>query len=65
MSVYGNRDDSPKEDDKMLFQINLHGRSKIFIEHMLKHTEATNKDFIIALLRYCNPVAAHLSGELG
>ena len=64
-TVYGNRDDSPKEDDKMLFPINPYGRSKLFIEHMLKDTATANKNFKIALLRYCNPVAAHPSGKIG
>ena len=64
-TVYGNRDDSPNEDDKMLFPINPYGRSKLFIEHMLKDTATANKDFKIALLRYCNPVAAHPSGKIG
>ena len=64
-TVYGNRDDRPKEDDKMLFPINPYGRSKLFIEHMLKDTAKAEKNFKIALLRYCNPVAAHPSGKIG
>ena len=64
-TVYGNRDDRPKEDDKMLFPINPYGRTKLFIEHMLKDTAKSNKDFKVALLRYCNPVAAHPSGAIG
>lgn len=64
-TVYGNRDDRPKEDDIMLFPINPYGRSKLFIEHMLKDTAKAEKDFKVALLRYCNPVAAHPSGKIG
>ena len=64
-TVYGNRDDKPKEDEKMLFPINPYGRSKLFIEYMLKDTAKIEKDFKIALLRYCNPVAAHPSGKIG
>jgi len=44
----------------MLFPINPYGRFKLFIEHVHKDTAIANKDFIIALLRYCNTVAAHL-----
>ena len=64
-TVYGNRDDRPKEDDKMLFPINPYGRTKLFVEHMLKDTAKANKNFKVALLRYCNPVAAHPSGAIG
>ena len=64
-TVYGNRDDRPKENDKMLFPINPYGRSKLFIEHMLKDIAKAEKSFKIALLRYCNPVAAHPSGKIG
>jgi len=31
-TVYGNRDDSPNENEKMLFPINPYGRTKLFIE---------------------------------
>ena len=32
---------------------------------MLKDSAKIEKDFKIALLRYCNPVAAHPSGKIG
>ena len=64
-TVYGKRDDKPKEDEKMLFPINPYGRSKLFIEYMLKDTAKIEKDFKIALLRYCNPVASHPLGKIG
>ena len=49
----------------MLFPINPYGRSKLFIEYMLKDTAKVEKDFKIDLLRYCNPVAANPSGKIG
>ena len=64
-TVYGNRDDRPKEEEKMLFPINPYGRSKLFIEYMLKDVAKAEKNFKIALLRYCNPVGAHSSGKIG
>ena len=64
-TVYGNRDDSPNENEKMLFPINPYGRTKLFIEYMLKDTAKANKSFRTVLLRYCNPVASHPSGEIG
>ena len=48
----------------MLFPINPYGRSKLFIEQMLKDTAIAYKNFKVALLRYCNPVSAHPSGEI-
>ena len=64
-TVYGNRDDNPNENDLMLFPINPYGRSKLFIEHMLRDVSKAYNNFRVALLRYCNPVAAHPSGEIG
>ena len=64
-TVYGNREDKPNEDEKLLFPINPYGRSKLFIEYMLKDVAKINKDFKIILLRYCNPVSCHSSGLIG
>ena len=64
-TVYGNREDKPKEDEKFLFPINPYGKSKLFIEYMLKDTAKVNKNFKVALLRYCNPVSSHSSGLIG
>lgn len=64
-TVYGNREDSPDENDLMLFPINPYGRSKLFIEFMLKDICHAYNNFRPVLLRYCNPVAAHPSGEIG
>ena len=63
-TVNGNREDKPKENEKMLFPINPYGRSKLFIEYMFKDTAKVEKDFKIDLLRYCNPVAAHPSRKI-
>ena len=49
-TIYGNREDKPKENEKMLSPINPYGRSKLFIEYMLKETAKIEKDFKIALL---------------
>ena len=49
----------------MLFPINPYGRSKLFIEHLLKDCSKAYNNFKVALLRYCNPVSAHPTGEIG
>ena len=64
-TVYGNREDKPKEDEKYLFPINPYGRTKLFIEYMLKDVAKINKDFKVLLLRYCNPVSCNSSGLIG
>lgn len=63
--VYGNRNDSCTEDEKTLVPINAYGRTKLYIENILIDTSRANPQFKSVLLRYCNPVAAHKSGEIG
>ena len=41
-TVYGDREDKPTEQEKYLFPINPYGRSKLFIEYMLKDTAKVN-----------------------
>ena len=64
-TVYGNRNDKPKEDEKFLFPINPYGKSKLFIEYMLQDVAKVNPQFKVILLRYCNPVSCHSSGLIG
>lgn len=64
-TVYGNREDKPKEDEKYLLPINPYGRSKLFVENLLKDTAKVNQNFKVVLLRYCNPVSCHSSGLIG
>lgn len=44
---------------------NPYGRTKYFIEEMLKDLSASEKGWSIVLLRYFNPVGAHESGHIG
>jgi UDP-glucose 4-epimerase len=39
--------------------------TKFFIEQILKDVDAANHDFSVVVLRYFNPVGAHLSGKIG
>ena len=45
--------------------INPYGRTKFFIEEMIKDWTKTANDKKAILLRYFNPVGAHSSGEIG
>jgi UDP-glucose 4-epimerase len=44
---------------------NPYGRSKHYIENILKDIYASDSDWKISLLRYFNPVGAHASGLIG
>lgn len=44
---------------------NPYGRTKFFIEEILKDYAISNKDFKATILRYFNPIGAHPSGLIG
>ncbi|CAM6000604.1 unnamed protein product [Sphagnum balticum] len=44
---------------------NPYGRTKYFIEEILKDLSASEKGWCVTSLRYFNPVGAHESGEIG
>ncbi len=44
---------------------NTYGRTKLFIEEILKDLNNSDKSFNVILLRYFNPVGAHESGIIG
>ena len=66
-TVYGVQD-SPEYVETMVTggQLsNPYGRTKYFIEEILKDTCTADPEFEAALLRYFNPIGAHPSGLLG
>lgn len=64
-TVYGDPASVPITEDFPLSATNPYGRSKLFIEDMLRDMARTNKSMKVALLRYFNPVGAHQSGLIG
>ena len=64
-TVYGDREDKPTENEKYLFPINPYGKTKLFVESMLRDTAKVYKNFKVVILRYCNPVSCHNSGLIG
>ncbi|KAJ9577655.1 hypothetical protein L9F63_005735, partial [Diploptera punctata] len=65
-TVYGNPDTLPITEDHPTGNItNVYGRTKYFIEQMLKDISAAEKNWNIISLRYFNPVGAHPSGLIG
>jgi len=64
-TVYGDPATVPITEDFPLSATNPYGRSKLFIEDMLRDMAHADADWNIALLRYFNPVGAHESGLIG
>ncbi len=55
----------PINEDFPLSATNPYGRSKLMIEEILRDLYTTEQSWNIAILRYFNPVGAHLSGRIG
>ncbi len=64
-TVYGNPHAVPIKEDFPLSATNPYGRTKLFIEDILRDLYKADKSFNIAILRYFNPVGAHESGLIG
>lgn len=64
-TVYGVAKEMPLTEDMPLGAINPYGRTKYFIEEMLRDVYVSDKSWSIALLRYFNPIGAHESGTIG
>jgi len=64
-TVYGSVDKLPLTEDTPLGSTNPYGRTKLFIEHIIKDVCASDKAWNGVLLRYFNPVGAHKSGKIG
>jgi UDP-glucose 4-epimerase len=64
-TVYGLSNVSPLTEDMPLFPVNPYGWTKLMIERILTDLHASDNAWSIALLRYFNPVGAHVSGRMG
>lgn len=64
-TVYGIPESVPIKENFPLDATNPYGRTKLFIEYILKDVYASDKEFNIILLRYFNPIGAHESGLIG
>ncbi|MEQ8525440.1 UDP-glucose 4-epimerase GalE [Gracilimonas sp.] len=64
-TVYGDPHKVPITEDFPLSATNPYGRTKLFIEYILKDLYKADNSWNIALLRYFNPVGAHKSGLIG
>ena len=64
-TVYGVATEMPLTEGMPLGAINPYGRTKYFIEEILRDLYVADKDWSIALLRYFNPIGAHKRGLIG
>jgi UDP-glucose 4-epimerase len=64
-TVYGNPSHLPITEEFPLAATNPYGNSKLFIEYILQDLHRADNAWNIALLRYFNPVGAHVSGRIG
>ena len=64
-TVYGDPASVPIREQFPLCATNPYGRSKLFIEEILRDLQVSDPAWSCILLRYFNPVGAHPSGRIG
>lgn len=65
-TVYGNESSPPYDESMPTGKVcNPYGRTKYFIEEILKDIYKANNSYNITILRYFNPIGAHKSALLG
>lgn len=66
-TVYGDPEALPltEESPVGIGLINPYGKTKYFIEQILRDTAAANPELQFTILRYFNPIGAHPSGTIG
>jgi len=64
-TVYGDPHTTPILENFPLSATNPYGRSKLFVEEILRDLYISDNEWKVILLRYFNPVGAHPSGTIG
>jgi len=64
-TVYGFPDSVPISEDFPLSATNPYGRTKLFIEEILRDLYIADHNWSISILRYFNPIGAHESATIG
>lgn len=64
-TVYGDPGYAQYREDTPLAPVNVYGRTKLMVEDILRDIKKAEPSWRIALLRYFNPVGAHVSGVIG
>ena len=64
-TVYGTPRYLPYDEAHPVAPVNVYGRTKAIVEGLITDWAATDASRSAALLRYFNPVGAHVSGDIG
>lgn len=64
-TVYGEPVYLPYDEKHTLNAINTYGKTKLYVEEILRDLYNSDNNWHIAILRYFNPIGAHLSGLIG
>ncbi len=64
-TVYGDPQELPIPEAHPLSSASVYGQTKLMVEEMLRAVYAADREWSICILRYFNPVGAHLSGLIG
>lgn len=64
-TVYGDLNENPVTEDGHTGATNPYGRTKLYIEEILKDIARADASWGVVNLRYFNPVGAHPSGRIG
>jgi UDP-glucose 4-epimerase len=64
-TVYGEPEMLPLREHARLQATSPYGRTKLFIEEILRDCHAADDTWQILILRYFNPIGAHPSGRIG
>jgi UDP-glucose 4-epimerase len=64
-TVYGDPATVPITEDFPVSATNPYGSSKLFVEQILQDLHTADASWNVGLLRYFNPVGAHVSGRIG
>ena len=64
-TVYGDPEQVPITEGSRLQVTNPYGRTKLICEDILRDLQQADPRWHVAILRYFNPVGAHLSGTIG
>jgi len=64
-TVYGDPEEMPVREDFPVSATNPYGWTKLMIEQILMDVQHANPEWNVILLRYFNPVGAHVSGRIG
>ncbi len=64
-TVYGDPEQVPITESSRLQVTNPYGRTKLVCEDILRDLQLSDPRWQVAILRYFNPVGAHISGTIG